>query len=187
MYRGYSPEVGSSRPAPLRSGADHLFTAYVKKAGSTALVGKPGTEYTREQTLHWLAWLARALIRSNQSTLYLELMQPDWLPSRAQLRIAKIGAIASGVLVALGTSLIERFIDLVVTLIQGKLSLISSPLRLSYSLNELLFNGSAGMAFIVLVAYKNNYSIKPTQNLRWSWAAARRGLISKLVRGWSSD
>jgi hypothetical protein len=35
------------------------------------------TEYTREQTIRWLAWLARALPHNNLSILYVEWTQPD--------------------------------------------------------------------------------------------------------------
>jgi NACHT domain len=55
----------------------HLFAAYIERMfqrrGSS-------TYYTRQQTEHWLAWLARQMGRHNQTVFYLERMQPDWLP-----------------------------------------------------------------------------------------------------------
>src|SRR4051812_46680723 len=59
----------------------HLFAAY-----TTAMFKRRTkvTEYTREQTIRWLAWLARSLMHSNLSVFYVEWMQPDWLPSRVQ-------------------------------------------------------------------------------------------------------
>ncbi len=35
--------------------------------------------YTPQQTVHWLAWLARQLAQHSQSVFYIERMQPDWL------------------------------------------------------------------------------------------------------------
>jgi len=37
------------------------------------------TRYSRTETLHWLGWLANALFEQNQTVLYLERMQGDWL------------------------------------------------------------------------------------------------------------
>jgi hypothetical protein len=42
------------------------------------------TAYTREQTVRWLTWLARSMIKNNLSVFYLEWMQPDWLAFRGQ-------------------------------------------------------------------------------------------------------
>lgn len=36
--------------------------------------------YTPQQTMQWLAWLARRMKQQGQSVFYLERMQPDWLP-----------------------------------------------------------------------------------------------------------
>ena len=75
--------------------AGHCFTNYTERMFERRT---KVTEYTREQTIHWLAWLARSLMHNNLSIFYVEWMQPDWLPSRAQQRIVAIGAIAGGVL-----------------------------------------------------------------------------------------
>ncbi len=40
--------------------------------------------YTPQQTIYWLAWLARQLVRHHQVTFSIELVQPDWL-SESQL------------------------------------------------------------------------------------------------------
>ena len=36
--------------------------------------------YTPQQTMQWLAWLARRMKQQGQTVFYLERMQPDWLP-----------------------------------------------------------------------------------------------------------
>lgn len=40
------------------------------------------THTPAQQTKHWLAWLARQMTARQQSELYLEQFQPDWLPKR---------------------------------------------------------------------------------------------------------
>jgi hypothetical protein len=42
--------------------------------------------YPQQRTLGWLCWLARRMIRHNQTIFRMEWMQPDWLPSERQRR-----------------------------------------------------------------------------------------------------
>ncbi len=54
-----------------------LFHNYVEQ-----MLQRKGTRLhaPAQQTKHWLAWLARQLTAHQQSELYLERLQPDWLP-----------------------------------------------------------------------------------------------------------
>ena len=56
-----------------------LFHNYVEQ-----MLQRKGTHIhaPAQQTKHWLAWLARQLTAHQQSELYLEQLQPDWLPKR---------------------------------------------------------------------------------------------------------
>jgi eukaryotic-like serine/threonine-protein kinase len=79
-YRGRSAaEVRAA--GSLEKRRAHLFAKYTERMFERRT---KVTEYTQEQTIHWLTWLARSLMRNNLSVFYVELMQPDWLPSRAQ-------------------------------------------------------------------------------------------------------
>jgi hypothetical protein len=58
--------------------------------------------YSREQMERWLAWLARAMKAHDQSVLYLEGMQPDWLPEQKQQRLVTlIMSVISGLMFGL--------------------------------------------------------------------------------------
>jgi GTPase SAR1 family protein len=57
------------------------------------------TPYTREQTEHWLRWLARTMQDHNQSIFYLEWMQPDWLQGQRQQRLVTLATSIMGGLV----------------------------------------------------------------------------------------
>ena len=59
----------------------HLFENYTRRMFERR---SKVTAYTPEQTIRWLTWLARSLMHNNLSIFYVEWMQPDWLPSRAQ-------------------------------------------------------------------------------------------------------
>jgi len=63
---------------------DHLFTAYVER-----MFEHRGEDprYPRAWTLHWLAWLARGMVRHSQTIFYIEHLQFDWLPRRQQQKV----------------------------------------------------------------------------------------------------
>jgi hypothetical protein len=44
------------------------------------------TRFPKEQTLHWLGWLASSLNNQAQTVFYLDRLQPEWLPTREQRR-----------------------------------------------------------------------------------------------------
>jgi hypothetical protein len=69
LHTGETPEVQRR----------HLFTAYVERMFQRRSLP---TRYTRQQTEHWLAWLAWQMGRHSQTVFSLERMQPDWLPQR---------------------------------------------------------------------------------------------------------
>jgi hypothetical protein len=63
--------------------------------------------YSREQTERWLAWLAKAMKAHDQSVLYLEWMQPDWLPGQRQQRLVTFTmSVISGLIFGLSFGLI---------------------------------------------------------------------------------
>ena len=81
-----------------------LFHNYVEQ-----MLQRKGTHLhaPAQQTKHWLAWLARQLTVHQQSELYLERLQPDWLPKgqRASYRwsVGLVIGLVSGLLFGLFT------------------------------------------------------------------------------------
>jgi hypothetical protein len=87
-YRGHSAaEVQTG--GTLEERKTQLFSAYTnamfKRRGKTA-------PYSGQQTVQWLAWLAAAMDRKNQSMFYLEWLQPDWLLIHKQQRLVTSGS-----------------------------------------------------------------------------------------------
>jgi len=75
-----------------------VFATYVERM---LVRRRADTRYTREQTLHWLTWLARQLVQHNQTEFYLERMQPTYLNAQpARLRFYRPCVKASVVLVS---------------------------------------------------------------------------------------
>jgi len=64
------------RKASLMDQQRQVFEHYIER-----MLSHRGTmmHHTREQTTHWLAWLARQMKQHNQTVFYIEHLQPDWL------------------------------------------------------------------------------------------------------------
>jgi hypothetical protein len=63
----------------------HAYTEAVFKRGPKAPVSN------KEDTLHWLAWIARSLLAENQTTFDPGWMQPSWLPDERSRLIVTVG------------------------------------------------------------------------------------------------
>ena len=75
-YAG-QPESQPRLSGSLKERRDHLFGAYVDQMFRRRGVDR---RYTQQQTVHWLTWLARQMVRHSQTVFYIEQLQPDWLP-----------------------------------------------------------------------------------------------------------
>jgi hypothetical protein len=121
------------------------------------------TEYTREQTIRWLSWLARSLMHNNLSVFYLELAQPDWLPSRIQQQIMAMLPI-----VTMLPLLLLPVASVVVPLEQ-------SGMRVWH-----VVYGSCMWLYWTFRVYRHGRRIEPFAKVRWSWAVARSKFISAI-------
>lgn len=136
-----------------------LFAAYTEAVFKRR--GK-ATRYTRDQTVHWLTWLASTMLRQHQSVFYLEWMQPDWLLGPIQRWLVSVGSVI----------LCGLLVGIVVGLSNG----LSNDLACSLSLS--LAFGLGGGLGVGLLGYGDK--IKPVTKLRWSWRALRDKIIQNL-------
>jgi len=120
--------------------------------------------FSKEETIHWLSWLAKRMSEHGQTVFLIERMQPDWLPTRAQRRIMTVGVMVMiGLLYGL---VIGLFIGLIMTL-SGLFSLI----WLFGGLFVWLFVGAIfGILFGMFdVFFSHEGVIRPVETLRISW------------------
>jgi len=112
--------------------------------------------FSKEETIHWLSWLAKRMSQHGQTVFLIERMQPDWLPTRAQrwimaggvaVMIGLLFGMLFGALIGLATGLQELFVGVFVGVLFG------IPLGL----------------FHVLFSYDGD--IKPVETLHFSWKA----------------
>jgi DNA polymerase III delta prime subunit len=133
-----------------------LFHNYVEQ-----MLQRKGTRIhaPAQQTKHWLMWLAHQLTAHQQSELYLERLQPDWLPKRQRtfyrwsiwLLFGLIGGLIGG---------------LVVGLIAG----------LGLGLGNWLIGG-----LVVGLRYGRNPKIEPVEALTWRWEGLGVGRVAELL------
>jgi DNA polymerase III delta prime subunit len=163
-YRG-APRESLPPPGAIEERRRHLFDAYVERMFEHRLIDVP---YDREQTTHWLAWLARKMVEHAQSVFLIERMQPSWPDTAGQRWLYRIGVVLgvglfSGLFFGLGFGLVGRLAGgLVFRLVGGLLS-------------GLIFGliGGLGLLFGLVFGLRE---IEPVETLSWSWRSALRGL-----------
>jgi hypothetical protein len=136
--------------------------------------------YTREQTVHWLAWLARQMVWRSQTVFYIERLQPDWLPGDHQRRVFRL---VVGLVVGLVFGLLGGLASGLVGLVDGL------ALGLVFGLVSGLVRGLAGLL-------EKDITIACAEIVSWSWTKLLSrsdlfgdlflGLVSGLVVGLAS-
>ena len=145
-----------------------LFETYVARMFKRR--GDPGS-YSREQTIHWLTWLAGTMTRHNQSIFYLEWMKLNWLLTRTQQRMVTLG------------------IALVISLIFGLIFGLVFGLAFGLNMDAALFGLDIGLVIGLLAGLGNGLKPfeRPVEALTWSWHRIARaplvGLLVGLVAG----
>ena len=150
-----------------------LFDDYI-----AAMFARPGRSkgtaaYTQHQAVHSLSWLAAQMVAHHQTMLYIERMQPEWLPQARQrgyvVRMRLINGLLAGLLGGLGFGLL---MGLVFGLFTGLLNGLVVGL-----LGGLVFGLLAGRGYGLLVGLILGLGvgrldqIAIVETFRWSWEA----------------
>jgi hypothetical protein len=163
MTRAYAghPAAALLAKAPLEERRRHLFTVYVDRMFQRR---SAVLSYSRQQTEHWLSWLAWQMTQHSQMGFYLDQIQPDWLPQE-QHRGPMFGAgHLAGMLLALGS----------VPFAMQDFGLFSG---LKTVLVGVVFFG-----LVTIVAFRYPINIRPVEMVRWSWSIFRSKWFSEPVR-----
>src|SRR5262249_22733892 len=132
-----------------------LFAAYTDAMFRRRAKAVP---YRREQTEHWLAWLARAMKAHDQNEFFLEWMQPEWLPGQRQQRLVTcitsvITGLGCGLLSGLGGGLRSgRLGGLIFGLIGGVLGGLSGGVKdpsMGMRVGRLIFGLGGGLIVVL--------------------------------------
>jgi NACHT domain-containing protein len=146
----------------LSSGAlaarrQQIFALYVESALTRR---KRVTQYTLDQTLSWLAWLARQMLTFHQTAFYLERMQFAWLPAEHSRRLTMAVVVLFKLLLGVGTGLAGL----------------------------LFFGLPGGLIFGLIGTYLAKTDlvtgeIEPAEKVSWSWSSVKQHLVESLFSG----
>jgi hypothetical protein len=98
MALAYQHAASEALPAPgaLEERRQRIFATYVDRMFKRRHID---TRYTPQQTLAWLAWLARGMQRQAQARFYLEHLQTSWLPTaRHRTQYATLDRMVTGLI-----------------------------------------------------------------------------------------
>jgi DNA polymerase III delta prime subunit len=162
-------------PETIDARRKHIFDNYVERMfnprkhrtlldypeiGSTHDRKQDDRRFSKEETIHWLSWLARRMSQHGQTVFLIERMQPDWLPTRAQ-QIVTVGTAAMVGL--LGGLIFGLFVGMVGGLLVG-----------------IIFGLLTGQMFM---QYGYSKNIRPVERLRLSWLEMLYSLFIGLLAG----
>jgi hypothetical protein len=168
----------------------YLFDVYIERMLSREIKHQ---EYTKENTLHWLAWLAKRLREQAQTDFLIEKLQPTWLQSLAQKWIYRIAVV---LIVALVFGISHWLIDALTEplLPKGKLApVFEEKLWENYTKIPMMGGDASQIGyFCVIMAYGLitalivglMQTIRPIETLQWSGTRAWSGMVRGLQR-WS--
>jgi MFS family permease len=143
----------------------YIFNSYIQRMfeRSTRTVNAP---FSKQQTLHYLSWLARKMIQHNIITYQIEAMQPDWLEDISGGPLYRSVVVLS---FRLSFGLIAGLnVGLSVGPIAGLIAALSVGLISGLMVGEV--GGSIS-------------EINMETRLKWSLKKGRRGLIGGLIFG----
>ncbi len=157
-YKGMSYERLTTLDS-IEAWHKHLFRNYV----DWMLERRGGyRSYSLEQSVHWLAWLAKKMYHRGQTLFLIEWMQPSWLATDRQLQ-------AYLVVVKLFYSLLFGSVGGIIGALHGR------------PIVGIIGGGVACWWFGF--ASEPSRPIIPTELLRWSWRDVGKGLIHGLISG----
>ena len=137
----------------LEEHRQHLFDKYIERMFERRITK---SSYSKEQSIHWLSWLARKLQERSQTVFLIERMQPDLLPKR-WYHFYRLCSLA--VLTGIGWFIGIQIID---------------PAKVVVSLTFII---------IIFWLYFGLNRINPVETLKWSWKNARNNLVKGMIYG----
>jgi len=138
----------------LEERRQHLFDHYIQR-----MFDRRGAsyQYSKEQSLQWLSWLAQKLSQRSQTLFLIERMQPDLLPKGWQRKVYIFALLA------------------IFFLVGGLVGNLLLPLR-----RVIFWLILTGVILWIIVGVNQ---INPVERLKWSWKKAFPNLMGGLITG----
>ncbi|MEM9091211.1 MAG: NACHT domain-containing protein [Cyanobacteria bacterium P01_F01_bin.53] len=182
VYQGCSLE----QVPPLRDAAEfrkQLFGAYVQRMFQRR--ESSSYQYSKEQTRHWLIWLAQLMVQTSQTVFLIERLQPSLLQARAQrFRYRLESALIVGPIVGLIYVLINVLSNVLSNVVNGLINGVSVEQSVEMIIGiifGLIYGVSVGLSVGLITAIQGN--IQPVETLQWSWKATKKSILPGLIYG----
>jgi len=111
---------------------------------------KVSQRYSKTQTKHWLAWLARNMVHEQKTIFLIERIQPNWLVNRTQKIVY--------------STLLRLLCGIVFGLTSGLVFGLTGGLA---------FGLTGGLIFGSLLGLRSNQEINPVETVDWDWYRTR--------------
>jgi len=165
----------------------YVFDAYVQR-----MFERRGIDecYSPEQTIYWLAWLARKMSQHAQTVFLIERMQPSWLPTRIWRWVYVLGSRLIGMLI-LGLSvapIVGRSIGRGITLFfeQYFEMMFGQSLEMMFGQDaEMIFGLTGGLSFGLSLGLIGGFSIGFIDALRFE-RDDKNAILKKTPTRWQS-
>lgn len=168
-YRNWSVEDLLQQFRSKEECRQHLFGTYIERMFER----KGVRQYSKEQSIHWLTWLAQRISQGTQSIFLIEQMQPNWLQPNLRGKLYQIGSTLMGILVVLLILLLGYVLDLH----NDKINLFQ----------VLTINGVMWGLVLWWNFGRSKAEIKTFESLTYPWKKTRKDLLDGLGYGlnWS--
>lgn len=178
-----------------------LFDNYIAAMFVRSSRSNGGLLFAQQQTLIWLSWLAKQMVQYNNTVLYIERIQPNWLPHLTRRRYVVSTGLLSGLGFGLSFGVLACFLGILLTesgfvkiTVLGWIPIYKLFGQLTYNLSNdfglPVISGvglgiSTGLFFGLTAALYTGLSsysleIKPVETGKWSWVAAGGGWRSSV-------
>ncbi|HXM58186.1 MAG TPA: helix-turn-helix domain-containing protein, partial [Candidatus Dormibacteraeota bacterium] len=179
VVRTYGGEHSATPPlrGPLAECRQRVLSDYVDEmlASPRAVAS---SQYGREQTVRWLAWLARAMRDHGEGVFSLDWMQPSWLPTGAQRRLVRLAPAFLMVLVGALAGMADMLAASVLLRARSYRLDLGAGLHLDLARNvagAVLVGAAVGvLAGLIAAVFTYERRIAPSNRLSWSWVTFRR-------------
>ncbi|WP_353932365.1 DUF3365 domain-containing protein [Okeanomitos corallinicola TIOX110] len=154
--------------ASVEKRREHLFNTYIERMFKRKEVNQ---QYSKDQVIHWLNWLAQKMYQTSQSVFLIEKMQPNLLQSNVQKNLYQIEIILIGIIVIGLILFLGRTLDLD----NDKINLFN-VLTINILLWSLVLWWNFG---------RGKVEIETFETLTWPWKKTQKDLLNALKYGLS--
>ena len=152
----------------------HLFDSYIERVlrhrvNRSKQQQKDSAQYSPEEVLHWLSWLADKMVDESKTIFLIEKMQPTLLKSRSERQWYRMGNFVLGWLIS----------GLILALIMGPRVWLRKGL-ITALIGAPAFALIFGLAGGVIAGWSKEITL--FEQIKWSWQTAKSRIVRQM--GW---